>query len=70
MRTSTLFGANNFGFFEIYGASARTRGVEPVWILRTTAYEVLVAKAINTIASTSERSKIFCETTETGRGSI
>jgi len=31
MRTSTLFGAKNIGFFEIYGVSARTRGgVEPV----------------------------------------
>jgi len=29
MRTSALFGAKNFGFFEIY-VSARTRGVEPV----------------------------------------
>jgi len=30
--TSTLFGAKNIGFFEIYGVSARTRGegVEPV----------------------------------------
>jgi len=26
MRTSLLFGAKNFGFFEIYGVSARTRG--------------------------------------------
>jgi len=26
MRTSALFGAKNFGFFEIYGVSARTRG--------------------------------------------
>jgi len=24
--TSALFGAKNFGFFEIYGVSARTRG--------------------------------------------
>jgi len=32
MRTSTLFGAKNFGFFEIYGVSAWTRGegVKPV----------------------------------------
>jgi len=30
MRTSALFGAKNFGFFEIYGVSARARGVEPV----------------------------------------
>jgi len=30
MRTSTLFVVKNFGFFEIYGVSARTRGVEPV----------------------------------------
>jgi len=30
MRTSSLFRAKNFGFFEIYGVSARTRGVEPV----------------------------------------
>jgi len=32
MRTSALFGAKNFGFFEIYGVFARTRGegVEPV----------------------------------------
>jgi len=32
MRTSALFEAKNFGFFEIYGVSARTRGeeVEPV----------------------------------------
>jgi len=30
MRTSALFGARNFGLFEIYGMSARTRGVEPV----------------------------------------
>jgi len=26
MRTSTLFGAKNIRFFEIYGVSARTRG--------------------------------------------
>jgi len=26
MRTTVLFGANNFGFFEIYDVSARTRG--------------------------------------------
>jgi len=25
MRTSVLSGANNFGFFEIYGVSIRTR---------------------------------------------
>jgi len=25
MRKSTLFGAKNFGFFEIYGVSAQTR---------------------------------------------
>jgi len=32
MRTSSLFGAKNFRFFEIYCVSARTRGrgVEPV----------------------------------------
>jgi len=30
MRTSALFGAENLRFFEIYGVSARTRGVEPV----------------------------------------
>jgi len=32
MRTSAFFGAKNFGIFEIYGVSARTRreGVEPV----------------------------------------
>jgi len=30
MRTSSLFGANNFKFFEIYGESKRIRGVEPV----------------------------------------
>jgi len=31
MRTSALFDAKHFGFFEIYGVSARTRGrVEPV----------------------------------------
>jgi len=29
MRTSALFGVKNFGFFKIYGVSARTRGVEP-----------------------------------------
>jgi len=28
MRTSALFGAKNSGFFEFYGGSARTRGVE------------------------------------------
>jgi len=28
MRTSALYGAKNFGFFEIYGMSARTRGKE------------------------------------------
>jgi len=26
MQTSVLFGAKNFGFFEIYGVSPRTRG--------------------------------------------
>jgi len=31
MRTSVLFGAKIFRFFEIYGVSARTRGVEPMW---------------------------------------
>jgi len=30
MRTAKLFGAKMFGFFEIYGMSARTRGFEPV----------------------------------------
>jgi len=30
MRTSAFFDAKNFGFFEIYGVSARIRGVEPV----------------------------------------
>jgi len=32
MRTSEFFGAKNFGFFESFGVSARTRGegVEPV----------------------------------------
>jgi len=30
MRTSALFGAKFFEFFEIYVVSARTRGVEPV----------------------------------------
>jgi len=30
LRTSALFGEQHFGFFEIYGVSARTRGVEPV----------------------------------------
>jgi len=30
MRTSAFFGTKKFGFFEIYGVSARTRGVEPV----------------------------------------
>jgi len=32
MRTSALFGAKNFGFFEIYDVSARTRkeGIEPM----------------------------------------
>jgi len=32
MRPSTLVGEKKFGFFEIYGVSARTRkeGVEPV----------------------------------------
>jgi len=29
MRTSALLGAKNFGFFEIYGVSARTRRVLP-----------------------------------------
>jgi len=30
MRTSALFGAKNFGFFEIYDVPAQTRRVEPV----------------------------------------
>jgi len=32
MRTSALFGGKNFGFYKIYGESARTggRGIEPV----------------------------------------
>jgi len=30
MWTSALFGAKNFGFFEIYNVCAWTRGVEPV----------------------------------------
>jgi len=35
MRTSALFGAKTFGFFEIYGVlSTRTRGrVEPLWTI-------------------------------------
>jgi len=28
MRTFALFGAKNFGYFELYGAFARTRGME------------------------------------------
>jgi len=28
---STLFGAKNFGFFEVLGVSVRTSGIEPVW---------------------------------------
>jgi len=34
MRSSALLGATNFGFFEIYGVSPRTKGEgdEPVWI--------------------------------------
>jgi len=32
MRTSVFFGAKNFGIFEIYGVSARTREVQPVRI--------------------------------------
>jgi len=35
MRTSTLFGAKNFEFFEIYGVSARTRE-EGLDFVRTT----------------------------------
>jgi len=27
MRTAALFGEKNFGFFEIYGVSTRTRGL-------------------------------------------
>jgi len=30
MRTSAIFGAKNFGFFEIYGVFAQTRKVKPV----------------------------------------
>jgi len=30
MRTSELFGAKDFEFFEIYGVSALTTGIEPV----------------------------------------
>jgi len=30
MRTSVIFGAKNFGFFKMFGMSARTRGVKPV----------------------------------------
>jgi len=30
MRASTLFCAKNIGLFEIYGAPARAKGVEPV----------------------------------------
>jgi len=30
MRTSTLFSAKNFGFFEIYVVPASTKEVEPV----------------------------------------
>jgi len=30
MRTSARFGEKHIGFFEIYGVSARTRGVESV----------------------------------------
>jgi len=30
IRTSALFDAKKFGFFEIYGESARTRRVEPL----------------------------------------
>jgi len=31
MRTSALFDTKKFGFFEIYGVSAWTKGVEPMW---------------------------------------
>jgi len=34
MRTSALFDAQNFGFFEIYGVSVRTREVESVRTFR------------------------------------
>jgi len=30
MRTSTLFGAKNFQFFEIYDVFARIKGVKPI----------------------------------------
>jgi len=30
VRTSALFGAKNLGFFEIYGMSVQSKGVEPV----------------------------------------
>jgi len=35
VRTSVLFGAKNFGFFEIYDVSARTRGEGGVDFVRT-----------------------------------
>jgi len=31
MWTFALFGAKTFGFYKIYGVSATTRGVEPMW---------------------------------------
>jgi len=31
MRTIALFGAKKMRIFLIYGVSARTRGIEPVW---------------------------------------
>jgi len=45
MRTSALFGAKNFGFFEIYGVSSRIREVEPV----------------RTFCGQGRRGSIFCD---------
>jgi len=45
MQTSALFGAKNFGFFQIYGVSTCTMRVEPV----------------QTFCRQKERGSIFCD---------
>jgi len=47
MRTSALFGAKNFGFFEIYGVSVQTSGVNISRICADVFYEwALIVKTI------------------------
>jgi len=51
MRTSALFGAKNFEFFEVYGVLARTRGrgVEPMHTRREEVFAILCGRPLRTV---------------------